>query len=213
MTLIDLTMPFGPQTTPVPGHPHIRFEPIHTHEEHGRSNTLCTFSIHTGTHIDAPYHFYKNGATIDRIPLEVFIGPALRLDVREAARPGLALGLETLRDCGLPSQADLRGRRLVLWSGWAGERWSTDLYLNNPYLDEQAAKWLARSGIAALGLDFAVDRAEPYPNHLTFLGAGIVLIENLVNLERIPTAQFTLIALPLPVTGGNGGPARVVAEV
>lgn len=214
MKLIDLTAPFGPQTTPVPGHPRITFDPIHTHERDGRSNTLCTFSIHTGTHIDAPFHFYREGATIDRLALETFMGPALRLDVRTSAKPGERLAFDALQRSGLPAVRELAGLRLVLWSGWAAARWNTDdLYANNPYLDEEAAKTLAASGIAALGLDFAADRAEPYPNHLTLLGAGIPLLENLVNLDQIPSPRFTLIAFPLPVTGGNGSPARAVALI
>lgn len=212
--LIDLTMPFSPRVTPLEGHPRISMAPITTHERDGRSNTKVVFSIHTGTHIDAPYHFYKEGATIDQVPLETLVGKAYLCDLRQIARPGKPLSVSDLQAGGLPETRQLRGNRLVLYANWAAPRWQgPDLYQGNPYLAEDTARWLVDAGVAALALDFSVDSAAPYPCHQILLGAGIPLIENLVNLDQIPTREFTLIALPLKITGGDGGPARVLAVV
>src|SRR5207247_4728625 len=88
--------------------------------------------------------------------------------------------------------ADLRDRRAVLWSGWAQAKWNDRaFYRDNPYLSNEAAQWLVRTGVRALGVDFAVDGGPPkppgqpkYPVHLITLGADVCLIENLINLNR-----------------------------
>ncbi|MFQ5859803.1 MAG: cyclase family protein [Anaerolineae bacterium] len=212
--LVDLTLPWSPECTPVPGHPPIQIEPLHTHTADGLSNSIARFSLHTATHIDAPYHFHADGLTIDRVPLDRLIAPATLVDLRSLARPGEAIRTAELWAAGVSADEDLSGRVVVCFTGWAADMWNTpDFYRGNPYLDEAAAGWLARREIAALGLDFSVDRGAPYPNHQLLLGRGIPLIENLINLDRIGRREFVIAALPLPVAGGNGGPARVVALV
>lgn len=211
--LIDLTVPWGPEIQPLEGHPRVAFESITTHDHDGRSNTRVTFSIHTGTHIDSPYHFYPEGMGIDRVPLDVFIGPAFLVDLTSASRPASEITLKDL-EAAVPDPRQLTGKRVLLRTDWATHHWNQpDLYLSNPYLSEPAARWLQEQGIRALGLDFAVDRAFPYPNHYVFLGNSIVLMENLIHLGDIGAEEFTLLALPLKVVGGDGGPARVVAMV
>jgi kynurenine formamidase len=207
-------MPFSPKVTPLEGHPHIAMEPLTTHEQDGRSNTKVVFSIHTSTHIDSPYHFYADGTTIDQLPLEKFVGRAYLCDLRRVAKPGQALSVADLKAGGLPPEEQLRESRLVLFADWAASRWQgPDLYRGNPYLADDTARWLVDIDLAALALDFAVDGAYPYPCHQILLGAKIPLIENLINLDQIPKKEFTLIALPLKVEGGDGGPARVLAMI
>ena len=211
MTLIDLTVPWGGEVQPLDGHPRIHFEPVTTHAKEGRSNTLVEFSIHTGTHIDSPYHFFPEAKTIDQMPLETFIGPAVVVDLTEFGTKRHAITLDNLVTAGVEALA-LQGVRVLLRTDWATLHWNQpDLYTGNPYLAEDAAKWLADAGIVALGLDFAVDSEFPYPNHYVFLGREILLMENLINLGQVGNDPFTLIALPLRVVGGDGGPARVVA--
>jgi arylformamidase len=209
--LIDLTVPWGPEVQPLEGHPRITFSPVTTHAVEGRSNTRVVFSIHTGSHIDAPYHFFPEGKTIDRMPLEIFMGAARLVDLTRFAAPRHAITREELLATGITA-ADCRGKRVVLRTDWATHHWrQPDLYTANPYLSEDAAAWLGETGLVALGLDFAVDAAYPYPNHYVFLGREVVLMENLVNLDQIPVPEFTLVAFPLRVVGGDGGPVRAVA--
>ncbi|WAH35215.1 cyclase family protein [Alicyclobacillus dauci] len=211
---VDLTMPWGPEVQVLEGHPQIQFRPITTHEVDGRSNTEVKFSIHSGTHIDAPYHFFAGGKSIAQMPLTTFYGEARLVDLREVGSPNHEISLAELREVGKLSAADVQGKRIVLRTDWAATNWNQPvLYADNPYLEEEAARWLVDSGVVALGLDFAVDGAPPYPNHPIFLGNEIPLIENLVNLDQIAAEEFTLIAFPLPVVGGDGSPARVVALV
>jgi kynurenine formamidase len=216
--LIDLTIPWGPEIEPVPGHPHIYVVPIQHHELHGLSNSYATFSVHTGTHIDAPYHFFKDGLTIERVPLDWLNGVAVLLDLRAAARPSQPFTIEALR-AAAGDVAELRDRRVVLWSGWAQTTWrDRSFYRDNPYLSNEAAQWLVDAGARALAVDFAVDGGPPkpagqprYPVHVITLGANVCLIENLINLDQIGRRLFTLLAMPVPIKGGNGGPARVAA--
>jgi arylformamidase len=212
--VIDLTLPWSPDCTPVPGHPAIQIEDLHTHEKDGRSNSIARFSLHTATHVDAPYHFHPQGLTIDRVPLSRLVAPATLLDLRLQAHPGEGITISDLQTIGVGAGEELKGRIAVCFTGWAARTWNTpDFYSGNPFLDQEAVRWLAGREIAALGLDFSVDQGPPYPNHQLLLGQGILLIENLTNLDQIGRREFVIAALPLPVRGGNGGPARVVALV
>ncbi len=211
-TYIDLTIPFGPDIQPLDGHPRVYFEPITTHQQEGRSNTRVIFSIHTGTHIDSPYHFYREAPGIDAMPLDQLIGPAVIVDLTAISQPGEAIRVEDLQNA--VGDMHLKNKRVLLRTDWATDHWNQpDLYARNPYLSEKAAIWLKDQEIRALGLDFAVDKDFPYPNHYVFLGRSIVLIENLIHLGEIPQQEFTLMALPLKVVHGDGGPARVVAKL
>ncbi len=211
--ILDLTMPFSEKTIPVPGHPHPRFEPLTSLEQDGVRNTTMTISIHTGTHIDAPSHFIADGAAIDEIPVDRFHRPGVRLDLTAMARPGEPITLEHLESAGFdPSES--RGTILMLASGWTDQAWESErLYELNPYLAQDAAEALADASPSALGLDFAVDDAEPWPNHTILLGVGVLLIENLMRLPELPRDGFNVIAFPLRLVGENGAPARVIAEL
>jgi kynurenine formamidase len=220
--LVDLTIPWGPEIEPVPGHPRIYYVPIHHHELHGLSTAYATFSVHTGTHIDAPFHFVKNGLTMDQVPLDWLNGPAVLVDLRPASKPRSPFTIDAIRAAlrGVQGgEAAIRDKRVVLWSGWAEERWREPaFYRDNPYLANETAQWLVESGARAIAVDFAVDGGPPkpageprYPVHVITLSANVCLIENLINLDRIGRSEFTLLAMPVPIKGGNGGPARVAA--
>jgi arylformamidase len=210
--MIDLTLPWSPDCTPVPGHPRIQIEDLHTHDKEGRSNSIARFSLHTGTHVDAPYHFHREGQTIDRVALNRLIAPATLIDLRGCAQPGEGITDADIWSTGISPDEELKNRVVVCFTGWAARMWnSPDFYSGNPFLDQSAVRWLADREIAALGLDSSVDQGAPYPNHQLLLGRGILLVENLTNLDQISQQEFVIAALPLPVEAGNGGPARVVA--
>jgi arylformamidase len=211
--LFDLTMPFSEKTIPVPGHPCPRFEPLTTLENDGVRNTMMTISIHTGTHIDAPSHFIPDGASIDEIPIDRFRRPGVRLDLSSLAEPGEPITLGHLKQAGFdPSES--RDAILMLASGWSDRTWQSEqLYGMNPFLAQDAAEALADAAPSALGLDFAVDDTKPWPNHTILLGAGVLLIENLMRLPELPRDGFDVMAFPLKLVGENGGPTRVVAEL
>ncbi len=114
-----------------------------------------------------------------------------------------------------------RSRRVVIETGWARKQWGTPEYFTQgPFLTREASQYLAGFDIALLGMDFPnVDcdaETRPgiqAPNHAILLGTGLVLLENLLNLEQIETAEFELLALPLKLIGGDGCPCRAVARI
>jgi kynurenine formamidase len=215
--IIDLTITIEPDTGVVIDHPAVRLEPIHTHEAYGRANTHLSFSLHTGTHVDAPYHFDAKGVGVDEVPLERLIGRATKLDLRAIAEPKTAITVEDLRRA--PGfAAPLTGRIVILHTGWVKAAFGKPhYYRDNPYLAVETAQWLATQEIAALAVDHSIDRYEgpprpgDFPNHRLLLGRGIPFIEHLYNLDLVPQSDFQLIALPIKVRGADGGPARVIA--
>lgn len=179
----------------------------------GIRNTVVRMTLHTGTHVDAPWHIVEDGLTIDRVDLDRLMRPAVRLDLRRVARPSTPVTVGDLDACGF-DPAELAGRIVVLHCGWTDEHVGTPrLYGENPFLSAEATEAIVGAGPTAIGLDFAIDEAKPWPNHQVALGAGIPLIENLVGLGRLPRSGFVLAAFPVKVAGGDGAPVRAVALV
>jgi arylformamidase len=210
--LVDLSMPLSPKTVPVPGHPEPTFVPLHLLERDGIRNTVMSLSLHTATHIDAPSHLIADGAAIDEIAIDRFHRPGLRLDLT-GSQPGAAIGLAELNAAGF-EPAGCRGAILMLATGWTDRAFEMpQLYGGNPFLALDAAEAIAAAAPSAIGLDFAVDHAKPFPNHVVLLGADVLLIENLMRVPELPADGFTVSAFPIRIAGENGAPARVVAEL
>ena len=220
--LIDLSLPLTANVTVVPGHPTLSFHPIHTHDTHGRSNTEMRASIHTGTHCDPPYHFVPGGKTIDRMPLERFMGPAVKIDLRRKVKPRTGITIEDVRTSPGFREQDLKGR-IVVFHTAGTERCSatpttTSTIRSSPrnwrtgWRRSASRPWRwTRLRTRCRG------RGEPHPGdfpvHRTFLGKGIPFIEHLANLHKVRQRTFTLIAFPIRIEGGDGAPCRAVAMV
>ena len=211
--IVDISMPLSPDTCPPLDYPHVEIESLRSHDDDGFESDKVCQAIHTGTHIDAPYHFYRDGITIERVQLDKLIGPARVADLRGKVAGGGFISIANLGASGVDAQAGLSGMRLLLYTGWAEAHWNQeDLYTAAPHLEEAAAEYMRDLGIMALGVDFPVD---PVPSkflvHLIMLGAGIPLIENIVHMGDLVGRDFTLVAAPVKLVGGDGAPARVVA--
>ncbi len=222
--IIDLTATIGDPRLPIISFfPRITLERFHVHEIHGRSNTKISMPIHVGTHIDSPYHFFREGTTVDELPLETLIGEAVRLDLREVAKENTAIAVEDIRNVAKLPNIDLKDKIAVLQTGWAEKAFfRSDFYTDNPFLAEDTSRWLIAQAIKALALDHPIDAAMSpglgpvpgdSPNHRLFLGNGIPLIENIINLETFDDLNFQMIALPIKVFRCDGAPARVIAIV
>jgi len=221
MRIIDLTVLLRKdKISLVPGHPDFELKDFQFHDKDFRSNSFLKISIHTGTHVDAPYHFIRDGLTIDDLPLEKIVGRAVMLDLRKIALPKKGISLEQIKQAA--KGKDLRGKIAILHSGWLKEKWGTDdLYAKNPFLLPETARWLVEEEIRSLGLDFPMDNPEQsslpaekkFPIHRIFLGHGIPHIENLSNLELIDRNEFLFVALPIKLYKGNGAPARAIAII
>ncbi len=220
--LIDLTLTLGsPRVTPVPGLVGVSMEPLQTHQTHARSNTKLTLATHIGTHVDAPYHFHAGGVTVDNMPLQRYMGPALLLDLRKLAKGRTPIAVSDLQRAG-GQPAALRGQIAVLFTAWAEhESGGPRFYSQGPYLSTEGAEYLARSDVNAVAVDFPIDQHPPtpqstirdFPVHRLLLGRGIPLIENLINLDQLVGRPFELWALPIKLQGGDGAAARAVARI
>lgn len=185
---------------------------------------------HGGTHLDAPIHFHEGGLSVDRLPIEQLIGPAVVIDVRAQAAKD--------RDYRL-TRADVlawekahgaipRGAFVMLRTGW-GQRWPDRLSyfgdatpgettkLHFPSYGVEAARYLVNERkVAALGADVASIDYGPSADfivHQVASGAGVIGLENVARLEVLPAKGATIIALPMKIEGGSGGPVRIVALV
>ena len=220
--LIDLTLTLGSErVAPVPGLVGFSMELLHTHETHARCNTKLTMATHLGTHVDAPYHFDPDGATVEDMPLERYMGPARLLDLRSLARNRTPMSVADLEQAGAAPDA-LLDRIVVLFTGWAAqESGGPRFYSDGPYLSTEGADYLAGAGVNAVAVDFPIDKHPPtpqstihdFPVHRLLLGRNIPLIENLINLDRLVGHDFELWALPLKLKGGDGAATRAVARI
>ena len=210
---IDLAYSLDPTTPVYPNYPPVAIQVLestrYTRTDGRRSlnSGRITVGIHCGTHMDAPFHFFEDKISIDQVPLDVCVGKALMIDVRNALRDGM-IGVEHLK----PHEAKIREiRRIVVHSGWS-EKWGTlEFFTSHPMFTPEAAQFIVDCGVRLVAVDFpSVDRA-PYPVHIAFLGNGIIIVENLTNLSAVTKEVFDFVVLPLKFTGRDGSPVRAIA--
>jgi len=164
--------------------------------------SAVTMSVHSGTHLDAPFHFLPDGVKIDALPLDLFMGPALVHEV-EADRYITDEHVKAL---------ELRGETRVLFKTRNSELLKKSAY--DPdfvAFSEEAARTLVTRGVKLVGLDYlSVAHAdEQVPVHRAFLDHGVVLLEG-VDLSAIVPGRYELICFPLRLHGSDGAPCRAV---
>ncbi|RXZ02271.1 arylformamidase [Fictibacillus sp. S7] len=200
--LIDVSMPLS-STVPIwPGDTLFAYELTWTKEESGSVNVgQITMSTHTGTHIDAPFHFDSQGERVLELDLDLYAGTALVVDVRE-------------RDCVRPEDLEseqLDGiQRVLLKTGSWKDR--SVFPAGITCLHESLAPYLFDKGVRLIGVDVpSVDPldSKELPAHHALHGKGIHILEGLV-LDVIEPGEYHLMALPLPLKEGDGSPVRAV---
>jgi kynurenine formamidase len=179
---------------------------------------------HYGTHLDAPAHFPGGKQYLDQIPVAHFFGPAVVLDVRDEVSNDSDYRLRVMR---VEKWEALHGRIpsgaiVLLRTGWSS-RWPDQARYRNmdaggvmhfPGYSVEAAKLLIERGAVGLGIDtLSIDYgpSKEFEVHRTDLPAGLYNLENLANLEQLPDSGAFLIAAPIKLEGGSGGPVRVFA--
>jgi arylformamidase len=215
--LVDLSHPIEAGMTTYPGLPVPSIEPFLTREASaGRYAPGVTFAIdvltfcgNTGTYIDSPFHRFGAGPDLAGLPLERLVDlPAVRVDVTGSG--SLTIDAAQLRPY------DLRGRAVLVHTGF-DRHWGTDAYLrDNPFLTAAAVDLLVGEGAALVGIDSlnidsTTDPARPA--HSDLLGAGIPIVEHLTNLGAIPVEGARFTALPAPIVGTGTFPVRAVASI
>ncbi len=232
-TLVDLTHTFDESTIYWPTEDGFRLSTdAEGVTEKGYFYKACSFTAaeHGGTHIDAPVHFFAGGQSVDEIPLERLIGPGVLVDVSAACEFDRDYEV-TARDFQdwEAAHGPLPDQCLVLLRTGFGERWpdrntymGTDQRgveavadLHFPGLHPDAARWLVEErNIFAIGLDTpSIDHGQSthYESHQILFEKNIAAFENLAALEQRPPLGVTVIALPMKIRGGSGGPLRIVA--
>ncbi len=212
--VVDLSRRVDGDTQVYPGDPHVRLEPATTIAADGFNVLGVHIGSHSGTHVDAPYHFVEDGERIDAMDLSLFVGPAVVVDVRGKG-PRERITVEDLR----PYEARLsEGAVAVVRTGWE-DRYGAPDYYDHPFLDRRAARLILDAGVRtvaidALNVDETVLEGEPpegYPVHHAILGAGGVISENLMNLAAIDFPDPLISLLPIKLGGSDGAPVRAVA--
>jgi len=206
--IIEVSLPIGPDLLVWPGDPALE---VHRRRSltagDGANVSELRLGTHTGTHVDPPLHFIDGAPGVDRVPLEVLVGPAVVADLRGMSGP---IGAEELDALSLPKGTD----RLLLKTDNSSLWRSLPVEFPEEYasLSTEGAKWVIERGMRLVGTDFLSieQRGAPgHPTHRALLQNGVVIVEGL-NLGDVEPGDYTLVCLPLRLLGGDGGPARAI---
>ena len=187
------------------GDPRVKIRPAaEIRKGHPFNGLLLSLGSHTGTHVDAPYHFEPQGTTVDQLPLDTFYGPAL---VREADEVDL-VDERTLQALDIPPGTQrllLKTRNSRLWA-------DLEFHEGFAYVTPGGARWMVEQGLRLVGVDYlSIEQfgSQDFATHHTLLQAGTVILEGL-NLSQVSPGKYTLICFPLRLADGDGAPARAV---
>ena len=232
--IVDLTHPFDAETVYWPTSPsgfELR-ELSHGHTEGGYFYSSNAFRSpeHGGTHLDAPIHFAEDGQTADQVPLDRLMAPAVVIDVSAsaAADPDYRLTPDDVLRFEREHGRIAAGTIVLLRTGWSRHWPDRRAYLGDdtpgdasrlhfPSYGAEAARLLVEErGVAALGVDAAsIDHGQSrdFMVHRIAAASNVPGFENLTHLDQLPATGAVVIALPMKVAGGSGGPLRAVAIV
>jgi arylformamidase len=205
MHIYDITAPLSSSLHVYPGDPEIAITPVARLQWGDAANvSRLVLSSHTGTHLDAPRHFFEEGIAIDDLDLRLLMGPARVCAFPQATAHLTADDLRPL---------DLAGtQRLLLQTPNAALWEKTGFQTNYIALTESAAHLLVEMGVRLVGIDYlSVDAFErqDFPVHRTLLGAGVLILEGL-DLRAVLPGDYELVALPLLLQHGDGAPVRAI---
>jgi kynurenine formamidase len=232
--VVDLTHTFDKTTIYWPNSPSaFELKPLADGQTPGgwfyRSNAFCT-PEHGGTHLDAPSHFAKEGMAADQIPVRQLIAPAAVLDVRAASAkdPDYRLTLADVKAWERAHGPIPAGAIVLLRTGWSSFWPDRKKYMGDdtpgdasklhfPSYGKEAAEYLVKERkVGAIGVDTAsIDygASKDFIVHVIANGANVPGLENLDHLEELPEWGAWVVALPMKIGGGSGGPLRIVALV
>jgi arylformamidase len=205
MRIYDITVPLSPALPVYPGDPEVTITPLAQLQWGDAANvSRLVLSSHTGTHLDAPRHFFAEGLAIDGLDLHLLMGPA-----QVCAFPHVTTHLtaEDLQPLGLAGT-----QRLLLQTPNAALWQKTGFQANYIALTESAAYFLVEIGVQLVGIDYlSVDAFErqDFPVHRILLEAGVLILEGL-DLRAVPPGDYELLALPLLLQHGDGAPVRAI---
>jgi len=201
---IDVSVPVTDGMIHWPDDPQVKLELWNSIEAGDPANvTRLDLSAHTGTHVDAPRHFFDSGPAIDAMTLAAMIGPARVIEITDS---------ESVGEAELTAHDPRPGERLLLRTQNSSRPWAVEPFREDfVNLAPAAARLLARRGVRAVGIDYLsiggmVDGRE---THEALLGAGIWIVEGL-DLSSVEPGAYEFLCLPLRLVGSDGAPARAL---
>ncbi len=212
MKPVDLTLTISQDIPSFPGSPKPHFISWVKIEKEKYNLEMLFLSTHTGTHVDAPYHFIKNGKKIHQIDPERFVCNAILIRVK--VMPNYKITKSDIvrfesKHGTIPAKS-----AVVFHTGWNENLERRDFFEKNPGLSESAARYLSSKKISLVGIDSpSIDIGSDvfFSAHKILLKSDVLILENLCNLDKIKKTYFGIIALPLKLHGATGSPVRAVA--
>lgn len=204
MKIYDVTVPVSRELILYPGDPPVKIERKTTLGKNGAKYNLSRYSFgsHTGTHIDAPFHFIEGGLTVDQLPLALLMG---RVRVVELTSHVIDEAALAEFDFTADARVFFKTRNSYLWN-------QKEFVEDYVYITPGAARALVNNGIKLVGIDYlSVEKfgATEWETHVALLKNGTIIIEGL-DLREVEPADYEMICLPLKIKDGDGAPARVI---
>jgi len=204
--VFDISLPVSPAMMTWPSDPAVDVVRTKTLARDGSNVSELRMGTHTGTHVDPPAHFIDGAGGIDTVSLDALVGPCLVADLTHVERDITAAELDALPLDGV-ERLLCKTRNSAIWT-------DPDPSFPDDYvaITPDGARVLVERGIRLIGVDFlSVEHrgADGHPTHVTFLAAGVVIVEGL-NLSSVPPGSYSLACLPINLVGGDGSPARAV---
>lgn len=201
---IDLTHPFTNEMPAYPGDSRPSLRQSASIGKDGYADHELKTTMHIGTHIDAPAHMVKRGKRIDELPLELFYGRGAVVD----ARGRKDLDIEILKNCEIKE-----GQIVLFYTGFSKKYRTPEYFTGYPSMTEVLARELVKKKIKMVGVDSPSPDKKPYLIHKILLGAEILIIENLTNLESLLKIKaFDVEAIPMRIAA-DAAFARIMAIV
>ncbi|UCD99950.1 MAG: cyclase family protein [Chloroflexota bacterium] len=206
MRTYDITVTISPELPTWPGDPGVVLERVEKIEDGSNANvSRVDMGVHTGTHVDAPYHFLKEGISVDQINLDLLTGRAYVLHLPDVD----VITAEVLESAHIPPRT-----RRVLFKTRNSDFWGQseqDFRDDFVGISEDGAEYLVKRGVKLVGVDYlsVAPFKQSKPTHEKFLEASVVIVEGL-NLSEVTQGRYTLYCLPLKLAQSDGAPARAI---
>lgn len=212
MKPLDLTLTISTSIPTFPDSPKPQFILWSTLKDDEYNLELLFLSSHTGTHLDAPYHFVKTGIKIHQIPLDRLVGNGILIKIRKGKNQSITkndLILFERKHGNIPKNSSI-----FFYTEWQKNLNSNYYFINNPGLSESAATYLVSKKINLVGIDSpSIDLGQDkiFKVHKILAKNNILIVENLSNLNKISSKQFDFVILPLKLKNATGSPVRAIA--
>ena len=214
MKIIDLTLTVSDKIPTFPGSPQPSFIPWENVKEDGYNLELLFLSTHTGTHMDAPYHFLEKGAKIHEISLKKLVSEAIL--IKSKKKSGGSITKIDIQKFEKKHGKIASFSSVIFYTGWQRNLQKKYYFEKNPGLSVSAAKYLASKKINLVGIDspsIDLGKDSKFSVHQIFAKKGMLIVENLANLEKIKSSKLHLVVLPLKLKNATGSPVRAIAFV